>query len=165
MSLLLSGICPAETQYRHLFKPRRQKSAHDPTSPFFPWPDREVHIFNIHSFDESHLSKTCVLDILRHIPRCSFSRKQNLAIHWAMLALGVPNLPSDRTMDDIDKELQKLCGIKSIHYEGAFNHIYYVNDLSAIISQVWPTIENRCSLTFYLGNAQSKYPPSFAISS
>ncbi|KAJ4497274.1 hypothetical protein C8R41DRAFT_760050, partial [Lentinula lateritia] len=78
---------------------------------------------------------TCVLDILRHIPRCSFSRKQNLAIHWAMLALGVPNLPSDRTMDDIDKELQKLCGIKSIHYEGAFNHIYYVNDLSAIISQ------------------------------
>lgn len=53
-----------------------------------------------------------------------------------MVALGVPNLPSDRTMDDIDKELQKLCGIQTVRYEGAFGHIYYVNDFSAIVSQV-----------------------------
>ncbi|KAJ3859265.1 hypothetical protein EV359DRAFT_75674 [Lentinula novae-zelandiae] len=52
-----------------------------------------------------------------------------------MLALGVPNLPSDRTMDDIDKELQRLCGIWSIQYQGALGHPFYINDLAAIISQ------------------------------
>ncbi|KAE9383725.1 hypothetical protein BT96DRAFT_1105543, partial [Gymnopus androsaceus JB14] len=88
-------------------------------APYFPWPDRE----------------TCVLDILRHIPRCAFSRKQNLAIHWAMVALGVPNLPSDRTMDDIDRELQKICGIQTHKYNGKLGHIYYVNDLAGIIAQ------------------------------
>ncbi|KAJ3845580.1 hypothetical protein EV368DRAFT_90530 [Lentinula lateritia] len=31
-----------------------------------------------------------------------------------MLALGVPNLPSDRTMDDIDKEMQCLCGFAAL---------------------------------------------------
>lgn len=87
-----------------------------------------------------HLSidclQTCVLDILRHIPRCSFSKKQNTAIHWAMLALGLKDLPSDRIMDDIDKALQKMCGIQSIRYAGKLGHIYYVNDLAAIIAQV-----------------------------
>ncbi|KAJ7641154.1 hypothetical protein FB45DRAFT_1124604 [Roridomyces roridus] len=86
---------------------------------WFPWPDKE----------------TCVLDILRHIPRCSFSKKQNAAIHWAMSALGVHDLPSDRVMDDIDKALQPLCGIQSIRYSGKLNHVYYVNDLAAIIAQ------------------------------
>jgi hypothetical protein len=80
--------------------------------------------------------QTCVLDILRHIPRCSFSKKQNAAIHWAMLALGLKNLPSDRVMDDIDRALQKMCGIQSIRYSGKLGHIYYVNDLAAIIAQV-----------------------------
>ncbi|KAJ3712456.1 hypothetical protein C8R42DRAFT_594627, partial [Lentinula raphanica] len=88
-------------------------------STYFPWPDRE----------------TCVLDILRHIPRCAFSRKQNLAIHWAMVALGVPNLPSDRTMDDVDRELQKICGIQTHRYEGKLGHVYYINDIAGIIAQ------------------------------
>ncbi|KAJ7269484.1 hypothetical protein C8J57DRAFT_1435517 [Mycena rebaudengoi] len=86
---------------------------------WFPWPDKE----------------TCVLDILRHVPRCSFSKKQNAAIHWAMLALGMHDLPSDRTMDDIDKALQKMCGVQSIRYSGKLGHVYYVNDLAAIIAQ------------------------------
>ncbi|KAJ4467657.1 hypothetical protein C8J55DRAFT_394516, partial [Lentinula edodes] len=104
----------------------------DPESPFFPWPDRE----------------TCVLDILRHIPRCAFSRKQNLAIHWAMVALGVPNLPSDRTMDDIDKELQKMCGIQTHRYEGKLGHVYYVNDLAGIIAQEFSNGHVRAHLNF-----------------
>ncbi|KAF7329338.1 hypothetical protein MKEN_00195000 [Mycena kentingensis (nom. inval.)] len=86
---------------------------------WFPWPDRE----------------TCILDILRHVPRCSFSRTQNTAIHWAMQALGVQDLPSDRVMDDIDRVLQPLCGVESIRYTGKLGHIYYVNDLAAIIAQ------------------------------
>ncbi|KAJ6576824.1 hypothetical protein B0H10DRAFT_1963322 [Mycena sp. CBHHK59/15] len=89
-------------------------------SEWFPWPDKE----------------TCVLDILRHVPRCAFSKKQNAAIHWAMLALGLSDLPSDRVMDDIDKYLQKMCGVQSIRYSGKLGHVYYVNDLAAIIAQV-----------------------------
>ncbi|KAJ6609968.1 hypothetical protein B0H10DRAFT_1919960 [Mycena sp. CBHHK59/15] len=52
-----------------------------------------------------------------------------------MLALGLSDLPSDRVMDDIDKYLQKMCGIQSIRYSGKLGHVYYVNDLAAIIAQ------------------------------
>ncbi|KAJ7127459.1 hypothetical protein C8R43DRAFT_897443, partial [Mycena crocata] len=102
-------------------------------SPWFPWPDKE----------------TCVLDILRHIPRCSFSKKQNAAIHWAMLALGLKELPSDRVMDDIDKALQKMCGIQSIRYSGKLGHIYYVNDFAAIIAQEMANPTTRKNLHFF----------------
>ncbi|KAJ3853984.1 hypothetical protein EV368DRAFT_73145 [Lentinula lateritia] len=104
----------------------------DPNSPYFPWPDRE----------------TCVLNILRHIPRCAFSRKQNSAIHWAMLALGVSNLPSDRTMDEIDSEMQRMYGIRTIQHEGKLGHIYYTNDFPAIIAQEMSNPNVRSHLKF-----------------
>ncbi|KAJ3739985.1 hypothetical protein DFH05DRAFT_1406273 [Lentinula detonsa] len=104
----------------------------DPSTPYYPWPDRE----------------TCILDILRHVPRCAFSRKQNTAIHWAMAALGVQSLPSDRTLDDIDKALQKICGIQSFRYEGKLGHVYYVNDFSAIIAQEFSNPSVRSQLHF-----------------
>ncbi|KAJ6607826.1 hypothetical protein B0H10DRAFT_2166716 [Mycena sp. CBHHK59/15] len=99
---------------------------------WFPWPDKE----------------TCVLNILRHVPWCSFSRKQNAAIHWAMLALGLKDLPSDRVMDDIDKSLQKMCGVQSIRYSGKLGHVYYVNDLAAIIAQEMANTSVRKNLHF-----------------
>ncbi|KAJ3926330.1 MAG: hypothetical protein NXY57DRAFT_979096 [Lentinula lateritia] len=52
-----------------------------------------------------------------------------------MLTSGVPDLPSDCTMDDIDKEMQRMCGIRSIRFEGKLGHVYYANDLPAIIAQ------------------------------
>jgi hypothetical protein len=57
-----------------------------------------------------------------------------------MLALGVEDLPSDRIMDDVDRALQKLCGIQTIRYSGKLGHIYHVNDLAAIIAQVNNTL-------------------------
>ncbi|KAF9056866.1 hypothetical protein BDP27DRAFT_1242040 [Rhodocollybia butyracea] len=95
-----------------------------------------------------NIRQTCVLDILRHIPRCAFSRKQNTAIHWAMLALDVEHLPSDRTMDDIDREMQRMCGIQSIRYEGKLGHVYYGNDFPAIIAQEMSNISVRSHLKF-----------------
>ncbi|KAJ7938480.1 hypothetical protein B0H13DRAFT_1587529, partial [Mycena leptocephala] len=50
-------------------------------------------------------------------------------------ALGLQDLPSDRVMHDIDKALQPLCGVPSVRYTGKLGHIYYVNDMAAIISQ------------------------------
>ncbi|KAF9000563.1 hypothetical protein BDZ89DRAFT_913239, partial [Hymenopellis radicata] len=58
--------------------------------------------------------------------RAAFSRKQNTAIHWAMLALGLQSLPSDREMDEVDTALQKMCGIQSLKYNGKLGHIFYM---------------------------------------
>ncbi|KAI0750146.1 hypothetical protein C8Q80DRAFT_1100350, partial [Daedaleopsis nitida] len=91
----------------------------DEDHPWFPWPDRE----------------TCVLDILRHLPRCAFSAKQNAAIHWALLCLGVRNLPSDYEVGRVSKVLQRLVGVQSIRYQGAMGHVFYVNDLAKIVAQ------------------------------
>ncbi|KAJ7176536.1 hypothetical protein C8R46DRAFT_1213111 [Mycena filopes] len=120
-----------EQEY-HPAPKRRVINLENPGSKWFPWPDKE----------------TCVLDILRHVPRCSFSKKQNTAIHWAMLALGLRDLPSDRVMDDIDKVLQPLCGIQSIRYSGKLGHVYYTNDLAAIIAQEMANPAVRDKLRF-----------------
>ncbi|KDQ05660.1 hypothetical protein BOTBODRAFT_182352 [Botryobasidium botryosum FD-172 SS1] len=122
------------------FKAPKRKVSDDTAQPYFPWPDRE----------------TCVLDILRHIPRCAFSRKQNTAIHWAMMALGLEDLPSDRVMDGIDRSLQDLCGIQSLRYAGALGHIYYINDMAAIIAQEMANPNVRKHLKFYAEDAGSK---------
>jgi hypothetical protein len=59
-----------------------------------------------------------------------------MVIHWAMLCLGLHNLPSEKVMAEIDAHLQSSCGIQSIRYSGALGNQYYVNDLAAIIAQV-----------------------------
>ncbi|KAJ6632513.1 hypothetical protein B0H10DRAFT_1771822, partial [Mycena sp. CBHHK59/15] len=83
-----------------------------------------------------------------HVPRCASSKKQNAAIHWAMLALGLKDLPSDRVMDNIDKHLQKICGVQSIRYSGKLGHVYYVNDLAALIAQEMANPTVRENLRF-----------------
>ncbi|KAJ6612092.1 hypothetical protein B0H10DRAFT_1658301, partial [Mycena sp. CBHHK59/15] len=84
-----------------------------------------------------------------HIPCCSFSKKQNEAFHSAMLTLGLKDLPLDHVMDDIDKALQKMCGIQSIRYSGKLGHIYYVNDLAAEIAQEMANHTTRKNLHFF----------------
>jgi hypothetical protein len=69
-----------------------------------------------------------------------------------MLALGLKDLPSDRVMDDIDKALQKMCGAQSIRYSGKLGHIYYINDLAAIIAQVKISGTHLAELILYIGN-------------
>ncbi|KAL1698388.1 hypothetical protein EV121DRAFT_218261 [Schizophyllum commune] len=113
--------------------PKPPPCAQEEGNPWYPWPNKQ----------------TCVLDILRHLPRCSFSRKQNAAIHWALQALGVENLPSDRSMDEIDSLLQRMCGIRSVRHEGKLGHVYYVNDLAGIIAQEMANPNVRDKLHFY----------------
>ncbi|KIY49003.1 hypothetical protein FISHEDRAFT_73073 [Fistulina hepatica ATCC 64428] len=86
---------------------------------WYPWPDKE----------------TCVIDILRHLPRSIFSRKQNMAIHWAMKALGVKNLLTDHAMDVVDKELRELCGISTVRFTGKLGNVFYMNNMQHIIAQ------------------------------
>ena len=76
------------------------------------------------------------MDILRHVPRCVFSDKDNAVIHWALLALGVNNVPSERSMKDVRDCLQRLCGVHSVRYQGVLGNLFYVNDFAAIVAQV-----------------------------
>ncbi|KAJ7861865.1 hypothetical protein B0H13DRAFT_1454030, partial [Mycena leptocephala] len=47
----------------------------------------------------------------------------------------VDDVPSVKSMQELNLMLQKLCGIESIAYNGALGHKYYVNSLAQIISQ------------------------------
>lgn len=60
------------------------------------------------TFNGLTLYQTCVVDILRHLPRCAFSEKQNTVIHWALLALGVKPLPTEHSMERVTKALQHI---------------------------------------------------------
>ncbi|KAI6018600.1 hypothetical protein BKA83DRAFT_4464938 [Pisolithus microcarpus] len=91
-----------------------------PSSPtWFPWPDKQ----------------TCILDVLRHLPRSLFSDSQLQVILWALSISGVDSVPSTRLLKDIDSSLQSQYGIPTVRYEGALGHIYYVNHLPSIIAQ------------------------------
>ncbi|KAI5982242.1 hypothetical protein EDC04DRAFT_2915769 [Pisolithus marmoratus] len=90
-----------------------------PNATWFPWPDK----------------KTCILDILRHLPRSLFSDAQLQVILWGLSVLGVDNVPSTRILKDIDSALQSQYGIPSVRYQGALGHVYYVNHLPSIIAQ------------------------------
>lgn len=81
-------------------------------------------------------SQTCVLDVLRHIPRVVFSQKQNEMIQWAMWTLGVPHVPSDYQMKNLVKSIQHTIGISTIRYSGSLGNVYYINDIRSIIAQV-----------------------------
>ncbi|KAG5633997.1 hypothetical protein H0H81_003978 [Sphagnurus paluster] len=129
-------LAPNDSYVQFNTRSKRQVTD-DPSNPYFPWPDRQ----------------TCVLDILRHIPHSAFSQKQNETIHWAMQVLGVADLPSDRTMDDINRALQDLCGIESLRYDGALGHIYYSNDLAGILAQEMANPRVWKHLHFYLEDA------------
>lgn len=73
---------------------------------------------------------------MRHIPRFTFSDRQNELFLWCLTALGVPDVPSDSALKELDEALQAAYGIRTIRYEGSLGHIYYVNDIRSIVAQV-----------------------------
>ncbi|KAL1714355.1 hypothetical protein EV715DRAFT_209819 [Schizophyllum commune] len=130
----------SETEYGEATRDSTTSAASDESTSqtpdenvWYPWPNRE----------------TCILDILRHLPRCSFSRKQNLAIHWALRAMGMEGVPSDRLMDELDSRLQRMCGIETLRCEGKLGHVFYMNDLAGIIAQEMANKSVRDKLHFY----------------
>jgi hypothetical protein len=78
----------------------------------------------------------CILDILRHLPRSLFSDAQMDIISWGLRVFGIDDIPSVDVLKELDAELQELYGIKSIRYEGALGHVYYVNSIEDLIAQV-----------------------------
>ncbi|KAH7873932.1 uncharacterized protein C8R40DRAFT_1048559, partial [Lentinula edodes] len=86
---------------------------------WFPWSDKE----------------TCILDVLRHLPRSLFSDAQMDIILWGIASFGVDNAPSTDTAKSVGEYLQTLCGIKTERQKGPLGHVYYINQLAGLIRQ------------------------------
>ncbi|KAJ7863811.1 hypothetical protein B0H14DRAFT_2348797, partial [Mycena olivaceomarginata] len=100
---------------------------------WYPWTDRI----------------TCTLDILMHLPRSVFSQRQLELFLWLLKVNNVDEVPSVKSMQELNVMLQKLCGIDTIGYDGALGHKYYVNSLGQILSQEMSNPKVCPHLDFY----------------
>ncbi|KAK1228871.1 hypothetical protein PQX77_008081 [Marasmius sp. AFHP31] len=112
---------------------RRRAEEVDEMHQWFPWDSR----------------LTCSLDIMMHIPRSLFSTRQLDLYLWLLRVNGVSDVPSVKTMKQLNENLQKLFGIQTYKYKGAFGHIYYVNSFADIVAQEMANPRVRPNLSFY----------------
>jgi hypothetical protein len=77
-----------------------------------------------------------MLDVLMYLPRSVLSQSQLELFLWLLKVNNVDNVPSVKSMQELNAMLQKLCGIDCIAYDGALGHKYYVNGLSQIIGRL-----------------------------
>ena len=71
-----------------------------------------------------------------HLPHSVFSQRQMDLLTWLLQINGVPDVPSVRTLKVLEDGLQKICGIETLPFTGAFGHKYHINSFSDIIAQV-----------------------------
>ncbi|KAJ3912202.1 hypothetical protein F5877DRAFT_93625 [Lentinula edodes] len=119
--------------YSGLTNKRQRTDLAEKSPEWFPWPNRTA----------------CTLDILMHLPRSVFSVRQLDLFLWLLRVNGIEDATSVKTMKDLDTKLQKLYGIQTYKYKGAFGHLYYVNSLADIISQEMCNPQVRNHLSFY----------------
>ncbi|KAF9070520.1 hypothetical protein BDP27DRAFT_1419980 [Rhodocollybia butyracea] len=67
---------------------------------------------------------------------------------WLLRVNRVEDTTSVKTMKELDAKLQKLYGIQSLRYKGAFGHVYYVNSIADIVAQM-SNPQVRPHLSFY----------------
>ncbi|KAI5988940.1 hypothetical protein F5J12DRAFT_922889 [Pisolithus orientalis] len=104
---------------------------------WFPWPNK----------------LSCTIDILMHIPCSVFSQHQLDLLMWLLHIHGIQDVPSVRTMKTLEDGLQKICGIETLPFTGAFGHQYYMNSFSDIIRQEMANPHIRPQLHFYPENS------------
>ncbi|KAK7016987.1 hypothetical protein VNI00_018785 [Paramarasmius palmivorus] len=128
-------IGPPETEPVFLGPAPKRARRMDSETPneWFPW--------------DSRLS--CTLDILMHLPRSAFSVHQMELFLWLLRANGMKEVPSQKTAKQLNANLQKMFGIQTFKYKGAFGHIYYVNSFADIIAQEMANPKVRHWLSFY----------------
>jgi hypothetical protein len=71
-----------------------------------------------------------------HLPRSIFSERQLGLLLWLLKVNGVEDVPSVKTMKELNQRLQDSLGVRTLEYDGSLGHKYYVNSLSDIIAQV-----------------------------
>ncbi|KAH9482828.1 hypothetical protein JR316_0004928 [Psilocybe cubensis] len=92
---------------------------------------------------------TCSLDILMHLPRSVFSRKQLDLFLWILRVNEVRNVPSIKTMKTLNSALQKMCGIDTIPYTSTRGTNYSMNNISQILAQEMSNPKVRPYLSFF----------------
>jgi hypothetical protein len=118
-------------------KRSRPKNSED-VKDWHPWPSKLVFVVALHQNTRfaDHFIKACTIDILMHLPRSVFSHRQLDLLRWLLEVNGIDDVPSTTSMQNLNVILQKLHGIRTIPYDGAMGHRYYVNSLADIIAQV-----------------------------
>ncbi|KAF9064354.1 hypothetical protein BDP27DRAFT_1177512, partial [Rhodocollybia butyracea] len=91
-----------------------------------------------------------------HLPHSVFSTCQLDLFVWLLRVNGVQDITSVKTIKDLDTKLQKLYGIQSLRYKGAFGHIYYVNSIADIVAQEMSNPQVCPHLSFYPEDAPRK---------
>ncbi|KAF9554000.1 hypothetical protein CPC08DRAFT_697168 [Agrocybe pediades] len=118
--------------------PRKRARGHatDPETArnWYPWPDRI----------------TCSLDVLMHLPRSVFSRKQLDLFLWLLRVNKVDDVPTVKYMTGLHKALQTTCGgVDTKEYNGRLGNWYHVNNLHQILAQEMCNPKVRTHLHFY----------------
>ncbi|KAJ7343866.1 hypothetical protein DFH08DRAFT_636894, partial [Mycena albidolilacea] len=76
-----------------------------------------------------------LLDIMDNFPRCRFTTAQiSLIIQFAK-NLGVPNVPSIKSLRNIQQSLQSNCGGVPTRIESMQGNIFYMNDIRDTIAR------------------------------
>ena len=103
---------------------------------WYPWADRIVRCLILFATSSTHIEQTCTLDILMHLPRSVFSRKQLDLFLWLLRINQVDDVPSVKSMTLLNKIMQEVCGVDTIAYKGKQGHVYHVNNLGQLLAQV-----------------------------
>ena len=92
---------------------------------------------HVHVYSQRITSpQAMTLDTMANIPRSAFSRQQIQMIFWFLKANGVSRIPSANTLYKQNAVLHSMCGVRTLEYDGAFGHKYFINSLADIICQV-----------------------------
>ncbi|KIJ60407.1 hypothetical protein HYDPIDRAFT_177473 [Hydnomerulius pinastri MD-312] len=68
---------------------------------------------------------------------------------WVLHINGISDVPSVKTLKNLEDGLQKICGIKTLSYEGALGHKYFMNSFADIVRQEMANPRVRHGLHFY----------------
>ncbi|KAI0259241.1 hypothetical protein BC834DRAFT_833886, partial [Gloeopeniophorella convolvens] len=88
-------------------------------------------------------------DLIMNLPRSTFSTRQIDTIVWLLKENGASQVPSAKTIRDHNTALHNMCGIRTIQYDGALGHKFFVNSLADMISQEMANPRVRPYLRFY----------------
>ena len=89
-----------------------------------------LNFTNLHHFSDMHFIYSYASTLL-----CILT-KTTRSFLWVLHVNMVDNVPSVKTMEELNNELQHICGIDTIPYDGKLGHRYYVNNVSQILAQV-----------------------------
>ncbi|KAF8270605.1 hypothetical protein EI94DRAFT_1770789 [Lactarius quietus] len=104
--------------------------------------------------------QAATLDIIVNIPRSAFSTQQIQMMFWFLKSNGESRIQSAKTLRNQNTVLHSMCGIRTLEYDSAFGHKFFINSLADLICQEMANPHVRNYLRFYpedAGKTVSEY--------